>query len=351
VNTERGMIKLCKVGKLLLHNRKLKILTIFLLIVLVFPFLFEPKEVNSLSQRVIWQSIDSSCIVDSHTITIDIEKLDDINVIEEFTIRNNSTVLLDTIDLWLNRTIEDLTVDDKNNTLFYTKDDTLLHIELTNSLQINETTSIRLNYQHKLEMDPIGKNPVYYLYAFERSVTYFTQKQDIRIKLPETCLIHYEGTGGISPPPNYKGLLEYENRYYAEWNFINLVPFDEDRWIHIWFDEPTPPLPIWAFIASPFLGLLAGVIGTVWIMRKKQKKSIKKLGDIFLSDVQKQFLKIIIENGGKISQKELSSLTGYSKNRVSRNLISLEQQKLITREKWGRNYRVHITETGARVIK
>jgi len=47
----------------------------------------------------------------------------------------------------------------------------------------------------------------------------------------------------------------------------------------------------------------------------------------------------------------LTVITGYTKNKVSRNLISLEQQQLIIREKWGRNYRIFITETGEKVAK
>jgi len=108
---------------------------------------------------------------------------------------------------------------------------------------------------------------------------------------------------------------------------------------------------IWPYIVSPIFGLAAGVTGTVWFMRRREKRAIKKIGEIFLTDNQKQFLKIIIENGGKISQKELTVTTGYTKNKVSRNLISLEQQQLIIREKWGRNYRIFITETGEKLAK
>ncbi len=90
---------------------------------------------------------------------------------------------------------------------------------------------------------------------------------------------------------------------------------------------------------------------TIWIMRRREKRAVKKLGTIFLSETQKKFLEIIVENGGRISQKELTTMTGYTKARVSRNLISLEQQQMITREKWGRNYRIFITETGVKVVK
>ena len=81
------------------------------------------------------------------------------------------------------------------------------------------------------------------------------------------------------------------------------------------------------------------------------KASPKKATQPNLTETQKELLWIIAEKGGKISQKELCTITGYTKTKISRNLISLEQQVLVTKEKWGRNFRVYITETGRKVIE
>ena len=59
----------------------------------------------------------------------------------------------------------------------------------------------------------------------------------------------------------------------------------------------------------------------------------------------------MIKNEGKISQKDLCSITGYTKAKVSRNLISLEKQDLITREKWGRNYLIYVSDLGRKVVE
>ncbi|MHA1446360.1 MAG: helix-turn-helix transcriptional regulator [Candidatus Heimdallarchaeaceae archaeon] len=143
--------------------------------------------------------------------------------------------------------------------------------------------------------------------------------------------------------------LEY--RLALIWTFTDLNPYD-NQLLFLFYDEPIGGDPlIWLFIIGPVLGLSFGVIGTIWMMRRREKRAVKKLGTIFLSETQKKFLEIIVENGGRISQKELTTMTGYTKARVSRNLISLEQQQMITREKWGRNYRIFITETGVKVVK
>jgi uncharacterized membrane protein len=121
--------------------------------------------------------------------------------------------------------------------------------------------------------------------------------------------------------------------------------------IWIKFDKPIGKAPIWIFIVGPIVGIVVGAFGALWFMRKKEEKTLKEIGKIFLSDTEKMMLKLIRDEGGKTTQKNLCSLTGFTKTKVSRNLISLEKQSLITRERWGRNYQVFISDTGKKVIE
>jgi uncharacterized membrane protein len=85
--------------------------------------------------------------------------------------------------------------------------------------------------------------------------------------------------------------------------------------------------------------------------KRRERKAVKKIGEIFLNESQKVILHTIIENGGKISQKDLIRKTEFTRSKTSRNLINLENQGLIMKEKWGRNQVVHITKTGEMIIE
>jgi len=65
----------------------------------------------------------------------------------------------------------------------------------------------------------------------------------------------------------------------------------------------------------------------------------------------KILLRTVNENGGKIAQKELCKRTGFTRSKTSRNLISLEEQGFVYKEKWGRNSLIYLTKTGVKVIE
>ena len=63
-----------------------------------------------------------------------------------------------------------------------------------------------------------------------------------------------------------------------------------------------------------------------------------------LSLEDKYIVKILSENQGNILQKELPSLTDYSKSTITRIMTRLEEQDLIYRTPAGRGYRVFLKE-------
>ena len=78
---------------------------------------------------------------------------------------------------------------------------------------------------------------------------------------------------------------------------------------------------------------------------------MKRIGEIYLSKDQKELLKLIHDQGGKQTQKELVTITGLSKSKISRDLNLLEEKGFVRKQRWGKQYRVYLTETGEKVIE
>jgi uncharacterized membrane protein len=86
-------------------------------------------------------------------------------------------------------------------------------------------------------------------------------------------------------------------------------------------------------------------------MRRREIKARKAIGEIYLTDDQNLILKLVHQNDGRIAQKELLTQTNFSKAKLSRNISSLEEFGFITKEKWGREFRVYITKNGRKVVE
>jgi uncharacterized membrane protein len=86
-------------------------------------------------------------------------------------------------------------------------------------------------------------------------------------------------------------------------------------------------------------------------MRKSERKRKAKLERIYLTDTQKELLRIIYEKDKRLQQKDLLELTGFSKSKISRNLTPLVEKGLVIKEKWGREFIVEITEAGKKVVE
>ena len=122
--------------------------------------------------------------------------------------------------------------------------------------------------------------------------------------------------------------------------------------VQVFFDEPSNSSPaIWIIVIGPILGTILGASSVYWWMKKREKKSIEQLGKIFLTDEQKLILKIVLNNEGKITQKELIKQTQFTKSKISRNLFPLEEYGLIKKEKWGREFKIYITESGEKILE
>lgn len=341
----------------LLHKRQFTLLIlVFILLTVVFPFFCNSKKLDNENYCIFYNVTDEQFIIQSQIIDINMPNPQNIFITETLTVQNNASEAKNNIRLCINQNFTDLVIEDSIGPLEYNSivDSDCISVEFRDSLLIDNFAVLKISYKLVCKLQKVEGDQSFYIFSFRPAIYYFTLFQKITIKLPENCFTHKSDIiPPIYPPtdPPYDPQEEAEHRLIISWSFYDLVVQTIDHYIYILFDEPIEPTPIWFYIVGPILTLGLGVMGTIWVMRKRESRAMRKIGEMFLSDVQKDFLKIMVENEGKISQKELITKTGYTKTRVSRNLISMEQQGLIRREKWGRNYRIYITETGERVIK
>ncbi|MHA2358448.1 MAG: helix-turn-helix transcriptional regulator, partial [Candidatus Heimdallarchaeaceae archaeon] len=144
----------------------------------------------------------------------------------------------------------------------------------------------------------------------------------------------------------------------VSWIFAN-VSKSNNPFFLLRFDKPIIPETDEPFFRNTFnifwigivVGVFLGISGTSWLIRYREKQAMRKLGRTLLTDTQKALIKIVYDHKGKISQRELCDITGYSKSKISRNLVPLEMRGLIRREKWGRTYVVYLTDDGQTVIE
>ncbi|MFW9852828.1 MAG: helix-turn-helix transcriptional regulator [Candidatus Thorarchaeota archaeon] len=289
-----------------------------------------------------------SIYVTTHNIFIDLTEPKNISVIERYTLYNNHTSSIYSTTFYFNESLTILSIEEDNQAISsYNKTSLInsLSIDFLSSLEPNGSKEIKLRYFLNKETQLLENK--YHRFYYGYFVSFLTLQEYVTVRLSRKCEIH-EDPGSIVPPTNRPDLSP-EGFIDIHWIFQNRLPLTYN-YIEVIF-KPHAKVPIWIFVIGPLLGLACGIGGTIWYMSRKGRKEMKKIGEVFLSDTEKELLKIIIKNNGKISQRNLCTLTCYTKAKVSRNLISLEKQNLITREKWGRNYQVYVTDVGKKVIE
>ncbi|MCK4896725.1 MAG: winged helix DNA-binding protein, partial [Candidatus Heimdallarchaeota archaeon] len=281
--------------------------------------------------------------------------INEIIVFEDFYVKNNKNTTATEILFWLNQTIKQVEIEDDLGNLdwsvitdYYSTN--LITVNLRNSLEGGQITNFRVIYALDIDVKIIDDgNNSYYSFEYEYTNSYYTETYELVVRLPRSCFIHIEDPFSIYPntfPPIVSG--DYVS---ITWVLENItLASNQAFWVRF-NDPPGNPVPIWVYIVSPTLGLTIGGIAVFWLMRKRQKKAMKKMGKIFLSKDQKLLLNLIYENDGKISQQQLINLTNFTKSKISRNLTPLLSFGLIEKEKWGREYRVFLTEIGKKMIK
>ncbi|MHA1621074.1 MAG: helix-turn-helix transcriptional regulator [Candidatus Heimdallarchaeaceae archaeon] len=291
-----------------------------------------------------------------HQVTnIKIIDVNEIIVFEDIKVINNMNTSATEIPFWINQTIKHIEVEDYQGELNLSivtdySSMNLITVILRNNLESGQITSVRVIYGLDIDVKIISDGSInYYSFEYESTNSYYTETYELVVRLPRNSFIHIEDPFSIYPNTSHP--IVSGDYVSITWVLENVLPAS-NRAFWVRFDESLENTgPVWAYILGPTLGITIGAIIVFWLMRRRQKRAMKKIGKIFLSSDQKLLLDLIYENDGKISQQQLINLTNFTKSKISRNLTPLENFGLIEKEKWGREFRVYLTETGKKMIK
>jgi len=343
---------------MVLQRREISIICLVIISTLL---LFKPDnrcEVFGLDNSEIQPYLSASdlILVKSHIIQIDIQTSEEIYVTEIYNIENQENVSISSVDLWLNHSCSNITVQDGTGNLdFYELVQTTAHclvsLDLRQPLEMNESTVFYVYYN--LDLMPLYVDATdYFYFEYSSTINFVTLNHYLSVKLPENSYIHEEaGLTSIYPSNHTQNVAG--KRLIISWSLHNLNPTVNPIYI-LRFDPPSlekSNLPIWAFIVGPLAGISIGVASTYFLMRRREGKSMKDMGVLFLNESQKILLTILKESGGKIAQSDLGRNAAFTRAKTSRNLLLLEEQGLIRKEKWGRNAIVYLTKSGEKVIE
>ncbi len=307
--------------------------------------------------------LQESALIRSHITLVDIYQPEQIIVQDSFVVENTEAINMTYIDLWFNNSLSTLIVEDGEGSLNYnwqvvSNSSNLVRVNFRSDLEQNDTASFTVKYDLLTYLSPLGETSPYYSFEFYPTITYPTNLYKMIILLPERSFMH-EFSDSTPPlyPNNATQVLE-KNRIKTTWILDNLAAESNPLFL-IRFDEPIiseEPQTFWEkgstmFLIGFLVGIFIGISGISWLIRYREKKAMKKIGMTLLTDNQKNLIKIIYDKNGKVSQKELCDMTGYSKSKISRNLVPLELRGLIKREKWGRTYVIYLTDDGRTVIE
>ncbi len=296
--------------------------------------------------------------VTNHETLIDIESIDNITIDETITLRNNQNDT-DSLNITFsqpnpqNLTYESLIisnyVEGYQLPFVFVNDTNLISIDLLSQLNTSEEITILLSYNLPIELPEVSGKPSYFIFQFKQNFSYYTEYHSTFLRLPIGCFIHEDILIPVTPE-DYDHEVSGK-RLHLYWERENLLAQTTLEFI-IFFDEPFYPSNyIWAYFVGPILGmLLGGCIVYFWMKRGTQilEEEIEK---IYLTKNQELLLRLIDESKGKITQQQLIAITDFTKSKVSRNLTPLEENGLIAKEKWGREFKVSLTKKGQKVAE
>jgi uncharacterized membrane protein len=329
-----------------------------LVIIVVLFFIAEARVESTLAVDDEYCYSDNLCnsypiVYQYHDIFIDIQNLDEITVTEDITIKNKQNESFRYFEFWFDQPHSNLTITNGTSALDFIKlPSDIVGLTLSENISTDQTSRFLLHYTYEFDLLVVREHPVFYLLLYYSYMNFFTEEHIVSVRTPSNCFLHEFPEGSHSPfTPANASVNLVGNRILLEWFFENLVPTTIIQF-DVFIDGPAQePLPWWVIFLILVSGLIGGGISVFLFMRRRENRAKKAVGRIYLTDDQQLILKLIYQNEGRISQKELINLTDYSKAKISRNLTTLEDLEMVTKEKWGREFRVYITKEGSRVVE
>jgi predicted transcriptional regulator len=294
--------------------------------------------------------------ITSQYVIIDFRGLDVIHVKEEIEFKNLQNTSITELDFWpsVNLNFENINAVDAAYdpiSLVQNEYEDYVTLYFDSDIGTNQSYWIRVDYYLDISLDPNGKkHPYHYYFQYSPVLKYFTHEYKLDIGLPKNSWLYEDDIIQTSFFPTNGSYDPSGSRIFLYWNFNNIQP-DSEFLIYIWFQPIDTKIPVWLYILGLLLGPFLGAVSVYWWMKRKETKVIQEIGKIFLTEDQKTLLRLIIEADGKVTQKQLIEKTGFSKSKISRNLTPLRHNELITKERWGREYKVFITDKGRKVIE
>lgn len=202
----------------------------------------------------------------------------------------------------------------------------------TIKLTANELNSIKIYYTFSEAIEKKKKDFIYM-----RELVYPNVKNFIfRIKLPLAHGINNEDISSIIPEPTY--LQSDGKRIIVLWEMkspktptmfrvkYNSLVENNDFNFNIFIP----------FIIFSILLVVSGIL--IFNKTFKNKESELKIPSSLLSEDERIICSILRNEGGTIKQKRLSTLTGFSKAKITKILTNLEKKEVIRREPIGRTF-------------
>ncbi|MHA1800356.1 MAG: helix-turn-helix transcriptional regulator [Candidatus Heimdallarchaeaceae archaeon] len=335
------------------ENEKLIIFAFSIFLILI--FVSSTNCSNSCFQRVSYNlNENSEILVQAHKIRISILEFDEIYVSETFVIENKGSEPIFSIRIWLNRTIENIEIVDTNGDMDFVQtvygEGIACDIDFRTVISTGHIASFDVKY-NLVRNTRLEENLNIFYFIFDPLLSYSTQELVISLTLPENFDIHvFEDNDTLSYPVPAE-ILELEPSITLQWIFLN-QDINSKNEIFIFFEEDiTFAFPIWLIFVIAICGIGTGGLTTYLIMRRKGEIKMKILSETYLTEDQKIIIKSLQEKDGKMTQKELVLSTGHSKSKVSRDITLLEKNNFVRRQRWGRQYRVYLTDLGNECLK
>lgn len=220
----------------------------------------------------------------------------------------------------------------KNLEILYNDEKIDLPLNQIIRLNSNELNSIKISYTIPNAVEMKKKDFVYM-----KELVYPNVKNLIfRIKLPPAYGINSEDISAIIPEPTY--LQSDGKRIIVLWEMKSP---STPTMFKIKYNSLVTDNGFDTSILVPLAIVLIMLIsvGILLVYRSSKNRNVEvKIPPSLLSEDEMTICEIIRNEGGKIKQKKLSSITGFSKAKITKILSNLEKKELIEREPIGRTF-------------